>query len=130
MKGSFTAELVATIGTDATRRLIEVYGGSPLYIPQCHLDHPITDAVGEHAARLLCARFGGSRVIVPLGQRLALERRNKAIQADREAGLSVAALARKYRLSLRQTYNALGAEPAAITAPVPTPIRQRQLSLF
>lgn len=128
-KGAFTAELIATIGRDATRRLIEVYGGSPLYIPKCPVDHPITNVLGEASARLLCERFGGLRVIIPLGHQLALERRNEAIRNDREAGLSIPALARRHGVSIRRVYDIVGQTPAPLH-PDPSVASQRQLSLF
>lgn len=128
-KGAFTAELIALIGPDATRTLIDHYGGSPLYIPRCHLDHPITNVLGEASARLLCERFGGLRVIVPLGHQLALERRNEAIRNDREAGLSIPALARRHGISIRRVYDILGQAHAPLhSEQSATP--QRQLSLF
>jgi hypothetical protein len=129
-KGSFTAELIDLIGHELTCRLIDIYGGDLLYIPQCHLDHPITDALGEHAARLLCERFGGSRLLIPLGQQFALETRNKAIRADRAARVPVATIAKRHHLSIRQVYNVLESPPAAPLHSAPKPMPQRQLSLF
>ncbi len=129
-KGSFTAELIDLIGHDLTCRLIDIYGGDLLWIPKCHLDHPITDALGEPAARLLCERFGGSQLLIPLGQQFALETRNKAIRADRAERVPVATIAKRHHLSIRQVYNVLGLAPAAPLHSVPKPLPQRQLSLF
>lgn len=129
-KGSFTAELLDLIGHELTCRLIDIYGGDLLSIPQCHLDHPITDALGEHAARLLCERFGGSRLLIPLGQQFALETRNEAIRADKATGTRVATIAKRHHLSIRQVYNVLESAPAAPLHSAPKPMPQRQLSLF
>lgn len=129
-KGTFTAELIALIGPEATRQMINHYGGSHLYIPKTPHDHPIADVIGEANARLLCDQFGGLRVIVPLGQRMALDRRNKAIRRDRESGLSIPALAKRHKVSIRQLYYILNGKPSEPLHPAPAAAKQQQLSLF
>jgi hypothetical protein len=113
-KGTLTAELRQTIGDDATRILIERHGGGILYVPKTPYGHPLADLLGEDAARALCERFGGLRLVLPLSRQLAREFRDQAIRADRAAGMSVPQLARRHRLSIRQTYNVLGAGSATL----------------
>ena len=130
MKGTLTAELMAILGPDNTRRLIQTYGGTLLYIPKSSLDHPIAHTLGEAIARPLCAHYGGMRIQIPTGQSMALEARNEAIHADRQQGLSVHAISKKYGLCIRQTYYILSQEPdPAQPAPMdPPPVQQ--LALF
>lgn len=127
-KGTLTAELRATIGEEATRLLIAHHGGGLLYVPKTAYGHPLADLLGESAARALCERFGGERLVLPIGRQLAIERRNEAIRAGRQSGMSVPQLARRYGVSIRQAYNVLGA------CPNPPQCREgeqpRQMSLF
>ncbi len=55
-------EFAALIGAEATRRLVEAFGGTRLYIPMaCRLrpSHKLVLAVGWEAALALCREYGG-----------------------------------------------------------------------
>lgn len=128
LRGTLTAELCSLIGEDATRTLIQHWGGGWLYIPKSPLGHPLSTVLGEDAARLLSEYFGGIRLAIPLGAQLALEDRNEAIRRDRAEGMSVPQLARKYRVSLRLVYYVVGSEPKPRHRVTVT--RPQQMSLF
>ena len=128
--GHLTAELMALLGPEVACRLLDIYGGTLLYIPSAAVDHPLSAAIGEASARLLCARYGGSRLPIPLGHRLTLARRDAAIRQDRQNGLSIADLVKKYRLSRRRIFVILSSASHATTPPEVPPLPQQQLSLF
>ena len=132
-KGSLTAELIAILGPDLARRFIRAYAGAVVYIPRCHLGHPLVDVLGEDGARALCQRFGGSPLLLPLGRQWEIEARNESIRQARREGATVDALVKEFGLSQRQIHNILKGQPAksdaglqAVVAPKPL----QQLSLF
>lgn len=71
-------DLVEDLGEAVAARLVAVRGGCELYIPTDHRpDHPLIQAMGEHAATLVEVR-GGERISVPscrAAQRRAIIRR-------------------------------------------------------
>ena len=55
-------EFNGLIGTEATRKLVEAFGGTRLYIPMaCRLrqNHKLVHVLGWNAALILCHEYGG-----------------------------------------------------------------------
>lgn len=97
-------ELVACgVPDDEIERFLAQWGGTPLYIP-AHVapEHPLVRLAGPSVASALARRYGGERILVPLGarwRRIALRRRVLELRA---AGLSAVEVARRLGLHLRQ----------------------------
>ncbi len=74
------AELVDTIGMEATVELVRTYGRRNLYVPQ-HADarHEIALRIGLPAAQQLSAVYGGAELEVPPQRTLLVELRNAEI---------------------------------------------------
>lgn len=61
-------ELSAAIGEEATDRLLRALGGTRLNVPAVvPADHPIVDAIGMDAAKLLASEFGRITLHLPKG---------------------------------------------------------------
>lgn len=89
------AELEEVIGEDALLRLVEAFGGTPLYVPQqAKPDGEIVQAIGADAADALSARFAPDYIDVPL----ARERRARHYRAQ---GRSNTEIARTLGIGLR-----------------------------
>ncbi|HPU15638.1 MAG TPA: hypothetical protein PK808_06120, partial [Polymorphobacter sp.] len=55
-------EMAEWIGTDATRKLIDHFGGTEIYVPMTMPgNHPIVDAIGFDAAQKLAEIYGRER---------------------------------------------------------------------
>ena len=59
----------------------------------------IIAAIGVDAASVLCSKFGGTVIYVPL--KIKNVNRNSTIMNDRLLGMTITMLARKYQLSKR-----------------------------
>jgi Mor family transcriptional regulator len=72
----------------------------------------IAELCGLDTALLICREFGGTRPYIPKLDDLYREVRDAKIRADYDAGgVTVAMLARRYKLSERQIFNILGCPP-------------------
>ncbi len=97
-------DLERVIGTDALEQLAAAYGGRRLVVPHArnmNPGHRLAALLGMDAALRLAQTFAGETVEIPKCDFLARRRRDEAIMADRKAGASQAALARRYRMSER-----------------------------
>ena len=93
------------IGVPKTLKLVELFGGTRLYVPvrpeKLPLTHPLLQAIGLDGARKLALLFRDCDApCIPLASRYSLLMRNVAIQADSRR-LNENKLARKYRLTAR-----------------------------
>lgn len=131
-KGRFTAELVGLVGLEATRQLIAVWGGQHLYFPETvPADHPLALEVGLHQAERLSQRFGGLRLLIPLGYAFSQRERNRAIREAHAAGATVPDLVRRFHLCERTIYYVLAKAPPSATLQADSFLPQsRQLRLF
>jgi Mor family transcriptional regulator len=69
----------------------------------------LAEIVGVKPALIVAQRLGGTPLRIPTGRKWILRWRNKMMRAEADrGGITVVDLARKYRLSERQTYNILG----------------------
>lgn len=95
-------EIRQFIGDEATAKIVARYGGTIIYIPlKLKCEHPLSQLLGEGAAKRLADEFSGLTVEVPRDLTLQLAQRNNLIQADRDAGMTQSQLALKYRLTQR-----------------------------
>lgn len=92
-----------TIGELATKKLIDVHGGTRIGISQKVNHHnKITKLIGVLAMTKLCYIFRGCSLYIPKDTKQKLANRNRKIITDLNEGVSVSKLARKYDLSTRQ----------------------------
>ena len=94
---------------EAVEPLMRAFGGLVIHVPkQAGPGHPLVEALGEHAAAVLCRYLGGNRFSVPKGFRMMLAARNAAIRRDADQGVPMAELVRRYGLTERQVWAVLG----------------------
>lgn len=120
-------ELIDAIGIEATLTLVERFGGVRIYVPEAGTlteDHPIVRAIGLEAAQRLARMWPQERPYLPRAVAELRRRRDEALVADLDAGMSFSQAARKYRLTERQVYSIKAAAPARAE------IKQRQAGLF
>jgi hypothetical protein len=95
--------IAAKVPAAEIERLLQHWGGLPLYVPSSiRPDHPLVTRAGPALAAALVRRYGGERVLVPLGaafRRAMLARRVLELKA---AGLNHCEIARRLGLHLRQ----------------------------
>ena len=102
-RSSVFDELVNEIGIDAAARLIDIFGGTRLYIPHSpDEDDLLTASLGKEAALKLARIYGGDRLEVPN----PTPRRARIIEL-RETGCSVDAIARKLGCTRRRVFQVL-----------------------
>lgn len=82
-------DLGAAMGFEATNRLIAIFGGCSLYVPQCiDSDHPIVRVVGAKPAQRLAAEFGGETLNLPDNDEFSRLRRTRQVARLLRAGLN------------------------------------------
>jgi hypothetical protein len=102
-RSSMLDDLANEIGMDATARLVDIFGGTRLYIPHSpDEDDLLTASLGPEAARKLARVYGGDRIEVPN----PTPRRKRIIEL-RETGCSVDAIARKLGCTRRRVFQVL-----------------------
>jgi hypothetical protein len=102
-RSSVLDELTNEIGADAAARLIDIFGGTRLYVPQSpDEDDLLTASLGHEAALKLARVYGGDRIEVPN----PTPRRARIIEL-RETGCSVDAIARKLGCTRRRVFQVL-----------------------
>lgn len=109
-------------------RLLEVFGGTALYIPK-HFDpsNRIAAEAGHSVAYALSRIYGGTQPVIPTGEELrrrAVRARARKLAAE---GASHNEIARKCRLHLRQVYRIVAEMDASELPPKEDP---RQQMLF
>lgn len=99
------ANIRRLIGEDRARLLSEAFGGRRLYVPRDPGEHhPISVAIGLHAAAQLAAAFHGVSIDIPmLPEKRSQIRRLRFI--DRK---TVAAIAREVHCTERWVYKVCG----------------------
>jgi hypothetical protein len=102
-RGALLEELIAVLGQDAAARLVAVYGGTRLYVPQSpSADDAVSNAIGHTAALALGRIYGGDRVDVPN----PTPRRTRIVQMRAE-GIGVDAIARALGCTRRRVFQVL-----------------------
>lgn len=104
-------EIAEVAGWEAALKLVDAFGGRSVRIPAAaDDDHWLTMAVGKEAAAKLCARYTGSMVFIPKNDVEARRFRDRQIVEDRRSGMTVSAIAAKYKLTMRWVFAILGME--------------------
>lgn len=100
---SMLQELVDLIGQDAAAKLIDIFGGTRLYIPHSPQDDDLlTGSLGPEAALKLARIYGGDRIEVPN----PTPRRARILEL-RETGCSIDAIARNLGCTRRRVFQVL-----------------------
>lgn len=131
MSGLVQDLIDAGCAIDDIERLLQQWGGLPLYVPhQIGPDHIIHRVAGAKVAAVLCRLLGGERPTLPLGVSLRRERSRKQVAELRAAGLNHAEIARRLGLHLRQVQRlVVAAREADGDARQPARRDDRQLSM-
>ncbi|PAS92236.1 MAG: hypothetical protein CGU28_16890 [Candidatus Dactylopiibacterium carminicum] len=96
-------DLGAILGFEATSRLLAVYGGGTLYIPnEASEKHPIAAVIGLPAMRHLCEEFGGQILRVPEHDEFRRLRLVRSVARLLSLGLSYSAVADSLGVAPRQ----------------------------
>lgn len=106
-------QLVELVGLSAALRLVDRFGGTPIYLP-----HPsrvkehsaVALEIGAEAMRRLAAVWPQAHIVVPRGAAYLRRQRDIALLRD-SASLSAAQLARKYEMIERHVYRILARGP-------------------
>lgn len=102
-------EIAEVAGWEAALKLVDIAGGRSVRIPATPApDHWLTMALGEEAAAKLCKIYPGSALWIPKNESVVRAFRDRQIREDRRNGLTIAAIAGKYKLTDRQVYNIMG----------------------
>jgi Helix-turn-helix domain of resolvase len=66
VKKSLLETLIQVIGRDSTQKMIVEFGGARIWVPvRSTSESKLTRVLGEAAASVLCARFGGDYLQIP-----------------------------------------------------------------
>ena len=110
---SLLAQLLDTIGEEATTDLIASFGGTRLYVPhEPEAGDQLSASIGVTAAKALARVYGGDRVDLPNPTP-----RRFRIVALRSAGLNVDAIARKLGCTRRRVFQVLAEARSRFRAP-------------
>jgi Mor family transcriptional regulator len=100
--------IAETIGVDGALKLMERFGGTPLYVPvEISPADPLARCLGIESARLLAERFKREQIYIPTGARARRVVRDRDIVRRHAAGETHAALARRFNLSSRRIQSIL-----------------------
>lgn len=98
--------LIQLIGTEATTRVLQHFGGRSIYIPKrLRQSCTLLKVLQRHELQTLMQHYGGETVDLPQAGSLERHWRNLAIAAASAAGMSRAELVDRYGLSQRQIGN-------------------------
>lgn len=126
-------EIADLIGVESTIILINVHGGTHIYIPhypQAIIKHPIAVLIGSVSFKILTLRWGGSHLQIPKADTLARLVRNKQIQEDAKTQ-SRKKLAVSYNMTERAIRDILSQPIPAAMGRKPSSIdKTDQLDLF
>ncbi len=111
-------------------RLLNAFGGLPLYIPKS-LDpnHPIAAEAGTVLAETLSAIYGGTQPVIPTGEELHRQRISLEVRGLAKKGHNAHEIVREcradgHKLHLRQVYRILSRMDAADRPPKEDPRQQ------
>ena len=105
------AEMADVISGEAILKLVDSFGGLPLYIPSSPSPESLlTQAIGHEWASALCKHYHGCEVFVPKLDELRRQYRNKEIIAQNHVGKGNRELALQYKLSSRMIRSILSSK--------------------
>ena len=103
MQTNIIDDIGAVIGTVSTMRLLAVFGGTRLYVPeQMDADHPIALALGLASARLLAKRFGREQLDLPDAEDFHRLRRVRCVAGLLRSGAAQRDVAMMVGISTKQ----------------------------
>lgn len=103
--------LIRRLGVAKTLTLLRARGGVPLKLPM-QPEGLLAELLGRDAVAALIEEFGpGERVTMPMVDKIDAQIRDAAIRAEHRNGDSLADLALRYRLTMRQVQNICRASP-------------------
>lgn len=106
MRKGVIEELAAAIGGEATFRLVAVFGGGTLYVPEvASAEHPIAHVIGMPPFRHLVMAAGGETISVPAGDGFMCLRRMRRVVRLLADGQTVDEVAQLVGCSPRQVRN-------------------------
>lgn len=128
-------DLVELLGHEATMRLVDAFGGIEIEVPNGKtvgkVEGPLTariiEALGGGLAARFMATYGGEPLYIPRCAQAIRDERDRAIQADYDAGTRVPDIARKYMISERWVWVVLKRAIAHTPRPAAD---DKQLTLF
>jgi Mor family transcriptional regulator len=94
-------EIAKHIGDVATETLIDLVGGSRIYIPKRISDNHLLSQLGNDAFNFLIEQYGGTYLEIATGSRYKKAKRNQDIVADKMK-MTIPELSKKYSLTERQ----------------------------
>lgn len=106
------ADLVKLMGFQATLKLVERFGGLPLYVPrEEHLneEHGIVAAIGAEAARKLSRDRGTETLEIPRAAAYLRRVRDQLMREKYETN-SASELAREFGMTRRNVFYRVGAD--------------------
>jgi len=105
-RNGIAEDLGAILGYSAATRLMALYGGQKIYIPnQCDGAHRLALLLGESAMSGLCAEFGGQLLKVPSHEEYKRMQRIRVVADLIQAGWRVSDIAESMEFSARQVRN-------------------------
>jgi len=118
---SLFEDLREAVGEEATRKLVEAFGGARLYVPLSTASaEELNRVIGAVAAAQLVRTFGGDRVEVPRPPS-----RRARIHELRRRGLSIDAIALEAGCTRRRVFQVLAEQRAAGRAALKRAARER-----
>lgn len=110
-------------------RLLDNFGGLPVYVPRSlPQEHALVALAGPAAAAVMVRIYGGERIVVPMGAAWRRARIVRRVAELRDAGLNHCEIARRLGLHVRQVQR-LAAEARA-SQPSRTPDSTQGLLAF
>lgn len=107
-------QLAVLVGWEAVATLVRMAGGQSRRIPSHASDeHWLVTFIGREKADRLCKLYGGDNLWIPKNDGGVRQLRDAQIRAMRygKPPATINALATEFRLTDRQIYNILGAQP-------------------
>ena len=109
--GPLLAEFVKLVGVSATMRIVERFGGTPLYLAaEPPADGQLAKLIGWPDAQRLGREFAGEHPMIPKAYAALKALRNRRLVADRHRGLTLSQLAQRYGLTQRRICQILAAD--------------------
>lgn len=106
MQPSIIDDIGAIIGVSATMRLMALFGGTKLYIPETiRADHPIAHGIGSTAAAQLSNHFAREHIDLPEGEEFMRLHRVRRVASLLRTGMSPRDVGMLVGVSTRQAGN-------------------------
>lgn len=99
-------DLVETLGGALAFKLLELYGGSIIFVPtRAAADHPMRLTLTDEGFELLVRKYANERLELPKYDAIARQHRYRLVQELRERGHSLTNIALRSNYTRRQVIN-------------------------